>query len=88
MHSALANLTYTFFDVKIVHEGFATSEFFVLGKLQQSQRIRFLSSQYSITYRLDVAFGSLHTQQFNCFDESRNVQRIIRNRSSEDRHNI
>jgi hypothetical protein len=41
----LTNLTYTFFDVKIVHEGIATSEFFVLGKLQQPQRMNSLNSR-------------------------------------------
>jgi hypothetical protein len=31
---------------------------------------------------LRCCFGFLHTQQLRCFDESRNDQRIIRNRSS------
>jgi hypothetical protein len=33
------------------------------------------------TYRLDVIFGSLHTQQLHGFDELRNDQRVIQNRS-------
>jgi hypothetical protein len=33
------------------------------------------------TYRLNVAFGSLHMQQLHGFDELRNDQGIIRNRS-------
>jgi hypothetical protein len=32
-----------------------------------------------VTYRLDVAFGFLHTQQLRGFDESRNDQGIIQN---------
>jgi hypothetical protein len=32
------NLTYIIFDVEIVHEGFATSDFYVLGKLQQTAK--------------------------------------------------
>jgi hypothetical protein len=35
-----------------------------------------------ITYRLDVAFGFLHTQQLSGFDESRNDQCIIKNCSA------
>jgi hypothetical protein len=35
-----------------------------------------------VTYRLDVAFGSLHTQQLHGFDELRNDQGIIQNRSA------
>jgi hypothetical protein len=35
-----------------------------------------------VTYRLDVVFGFLHTQQLRCFDESRNDQGIIQNRSA------
>jgi hypothetical protein len=42
--SVLVNRTYTFHDVKKVHEGFATSEFFVLGKLQQPQKMKFSES--------------------------------------------
>jgi hypothetical protein len=42
--SVLVNLMYTFFDVEIVHEGFATSEFFVLGMLQQPQNMKFSES--------------------------------------------
>jgi hypothetical protein len=34
-----------------------------------------------VTYRLDVAFGFLHTQQLRGFDEPRNDQGIIQNRS-------
>jgi hypothetical protein len=34
-----------------------------------------------VTYRLDVAFGSLHMQQLHGFDELRNDQGIIQNRS-------
>jgi hypothetical protein len=34
-----------------------------------------------VTYRLYVAFGFLHTQQLRGFDESRNNQVIIQNRS-------
>jgi hypothetical protein len=36
-----------------------------------------------VTYRLDVAFGSLHTLQLHCFDELRHDQGIIQNRSAE-----
>jgi hypothetical protein len=32
-----------------------------------------------VTYRLDVAFGFLHTQQLRGFDESRNDQGITQN---------
>jgi hypothetical protein len=35
-----------------------------------------------VTYRLDVAFGFLHTQQLHDFDESRNNHGIIQNLSS------
>jgi hypothetical protein len=35
-----------------------------------------------VTCRLDVAFGSLHTQQLHGLDESCNDQGIIRNRSA------
>jgi hypothetical protein len=35
-----------------------------------------------VTYRLDVAFGSLHTQQLHEFDELCNDQRIIQNGSA------
>jgi hypothetical protein len=35
-----------------------------------------------VTYRLDLAFGSLHTQQLHGFDEFRNDQGIIQNRSA------
>jgi hypothetical protein len=35
-----------------------------------------------VTYRLDVAVGSLHTQQLHGFDESRNDQVIIQNFSA------
>jgi hypothetical protein len=35
-----------------------------------------------VTYRFDVVFGSLHTQQLHGFDELRNDQRIIQNRSA------
>jgi hypothetical protein len=35
-----------------------------------------------VTYRLDVVFGSLHTQQLRGLDESRNDQGIIQNRSA------
>jgi hypothetical protein len=34
-----------------------------------------------VTYRLDVVFGFLHTQQVRGFDESRSDQGIIQNRS-------
>jgi hypothetical protein len=47
--SVLVNLTYTFHDVEKVHEGFATSDFFVLGKLQQPQKMKFSESPDSIT---------------------------------------
>jgi hypothetical protein len=36
-----------------------------------------------VTYRLDVAFGSLHTQQLHGIDELRNDQAITKNRSAE-----
>jgi hypothetical protein len=36
-----------------------------------------------LTYRLDVVFGFLHTQQLRVFDESRNDQRITQNRSAQ-----
>jgi hypothetical protein len=42
--SVLANSTSTFFDVEIAHEGFATSDFFVLGKLQQPHKMNFSES--------------------------------------------
>jgi hypothetical protein len=35
-----------------------------------------------VTYHLDGIFGSLHTQQLHVFDELRNNQRIIQNRSA------
>jgi hypothetical protein len=35
-----------------------------------------------VTYRYDVAFGSLHTQQLHGFDEMRNDQGVIQNRSA------
>jgi hypothetical protein len=35
-----------------------------------------------VTYRLDVVFGSLHTQQLHGFDELRNDQKTIQNRSA------
>jgi hypothetical protein len=35
-----------------------------------------------VTYRLDVAFGSLHTQKLHGFEESRNEKEIIQNRSA------
>jgi hypothetical protein len=35
-----------------------------------------------VTYRLDVVFGSPHTQQLRGFDESRNDQGIIQNHST------
>jgi hypothetical protein len=35
-----------------------------------------------VTYRLDVVFGFLHTQQLRGFDESRNDQGLIQNRSA------
>jgi hypothetical protein len=35
-----------------------------------------------VTYRWDVAFVFLHTQQLRGFDESRNDQGIIQNRSA------
>jgi hypothetical protein len=43
--SALVDLTYTFSDVEVLYEGVATSDFFVLGKLQQWQRMNSLSSR-------------------------------------------
>jgi hypothetical protein len=36
-----------------------------------------------VTYRFDVAFGSLHMQQLHGFDELRNDRGIIRNRGAE-----
>jgi hypothetical protein len=38
--SLFVNLAFTIYDVEIVHEGVATSEFFVLGKLQQPQKMK------------------------------------------------
>jgi hypothetical protein len=35
-----------------------------------------------VTYRLDVAFESLHSQRLHGFDELRNDQGVIRNRSA------
>jgi hypothetical protein len=35
-----------------------------------------------VTYRLDVALGSLHTQQLHGFDELRNDKGVIQNRSA------
>jgi hypothetical protein len=35
------------------------------------------------TYRLDVAFGSLHMQQLHGFDDLLNDQKVIRNRSAQ-----
>jgi hypothetical protein len=34
-----------------------------------------------VTYRLDVAFGSLHMQQLHGIDELRNDHGVIQNRS-------
>jgi hypothetical protein len=42
---------------------------------------RFIRAEV-VTYRLDVAFGSLHTQQLDGFDESRNDQGNIQNYSA------
>jgi hypothetical protein len=42
---------------------------------------RFIRAEV-VTYRLDVAFEFLHTQQLRGFDESRNDQEIIKNRSA------
>jgi hypothetical protein len=47
--SVLVDLTYTLYDVEIVHEGFAASDFFVLGKLHQPQKMSFHESPDSIT---------------------------------------
>jgi hypothetical protein len=42
--SVFSDWTYTFSDVEIVHQGFATSEFLVLGKLHQPQKMSFYES--------------------------------------------
>jgi hypothetical protein len=49
----LVNLTYTFFDVKIEREGFATPEF-LLGNLQQPQRMNVSDSPDSITCKKNL----------------------------------
>jgi hypothetical protein len=42
---------------------------------------RFICAEV-VTYRLNVIFGFLHTQQLHDFDESRNDQGIIQNRTA------
>jgi hypothetical protein len=52
-------------------------------ELESGSKLSFLPSngpsarRYVVTYRLDVVFGSLHTQQLHGFDELRNDQGII-----------
>jgi hypothetical protein len=56
-------------------------------KVEWGRKFEFFTFERSIregvvTFRLDVAFGSLHMQQLHGFDELRKDQGIIQNRSA------